>query len=153
MILVRFAHSWPLRRSEWMLALITLGIGVVYAFDMPLFDLPNYATMKRMMPQTWWAAVALVVGSARLGALYINGAWRPSPHFRAAGSFLSCLLWLTLFLGAVSAPIYGVTVIIWPVFLLFDATSFLDAVRDARVSDDKARLLKRGGVGNAAGGD
>jgi hypothetical protein len=142
MILVRFSETWPYRRAEWLLAVVTLSIGIVYAFDSPLFELPNYATMRRVMPQSWWATWALLVGVVRLAALYINGAWRPSPHFRAAGSFLSCFLWGTLFLGAASAPFYGVTVAIWPWFLLFDAFAFLDSLKDARIADDKARRAK-----------
>lgn len=152
MILVRFTKTWPYRRSEWMLALITLGIGIVYAFDLPLFELPNYAVMRRIMAQHWWAAAALLVGFVRVTALYINGAWRPSPHFRAVGSFLSCFLWASLFLAAASAPFYGVTVAIWPVFMLFDSFAVLDAVRDARFADDKARLQKRAGAYSHAAG-
>ncbi len=143
MILVRFTKTWPYRRAEWLLALVTLSIGIIYALDWPIFDLPNYATMRAIAPQWMWATFALFVGFVRLTALYINGAWRPSPHFRAAGSFLSCFLWLTLFLGAASAPFYGVTVSIWPWFLLFDAFAVLDAMRDARIADDKARLKRR----------
>lgn len=126
-----------------MLAVITLCIGIVYVFNDPLFAQPHYATMVRVMPQHWWAAWALTVGAVRVAALYINGAWRPSPHFRAVGSFLTCFLWLTLFLGAASAPIYAVTVAIWPVFFLFDSFAVLDAMKDARIADDKARHQKR----------
>jgi hypothetical protein len=143
MIIVRFSETWPYRRAEWLLALTTLSIGFVYAFASPLFGLPNYATMREIMPQSAWATCALTVGSIRLAALYINGAWRPSPHFRALGSFLSCFLWLSLFLGAASAPFFGVTVAIWPWFLLFDAFAVLDATKDARIADDKARLTRR----------
>jgi hypothetical protein len=146
MILVRLSTTWPYRRSEWMLALITLAVGIVWGVNAPLFEQPNYTTMRRVMDREAWAAWALVVGAVRLTALYINGAWRPSPHFRALGSFLTCFLWMSLFLGAASAEVVAVTVGIWPIFFLFDAFAVLDAAKDARIADDKARREKRAGA-------
>jgi hypothetical protein len=135
MITIRLAKHWRIRRSEWLLALCTTALGVVYLLSPHLFDEPKwFTTMRSIMPQLWWGWLALGVGSMRLTVLFINGAWRASPHLRCVGAQVSCALWMTLFVSTISSEAIVQSVGFWALFFVFDAFSAIDAAEsgDAR---------------------
>lgn len=149
MIHVRLSSHWRARRSEWLLALCTVALGIVYLNVRGLFEPRYFATMLSIMSQRAWGIVAVCVGSLRLTLLLINGAWRASPHGRALGAQLSCGLWLVLFLSAITAEKTVQSVGFWLLFFVFDALSAIDAAGDARMADEKARAV-RSVTGNAS---
>jgi hypothetical protein len=145
MITIRLAKHWRIRRSEWLLALCTTALGVVYLLSPHLFDEPKwFTTMRSIMPQLWWGWLALGVGSMRLTVLFINGAWRASPHLRCVGAQVSCALWMTLFVSTISSEAIVQSVGFWALFFVFDAFSAIDAAGDARIEDEKARAARLG---------
>lgn len=139
MIQIRLSKHWRVRRSEWLLSLCTLVLGLVYLATPGLFTPQYFSTMLTIMRQESWGWAAVAVGAARLVMLLINGTWRASPHLRALGAQLSCFLWITLFVTAISAPALVQSVGFWLVFFIFDAFSAVDAAGDARLADEKAR--------------
>jgi len=143
MITVRFYHTWPLRRAEWMLALVLVGVGIVFALEDDLRRELGFATIMTTLPQWVWATWALSVGLLRLVMLYINGAWRASPHLRAIGAFLACFIWTALMFRALANEVFVPSAAIWPVFLMFDSFAAYDAARDARGADDKAKSSRQ----------
>lgn len=151
MIHVRLSAHWRIRRSEWLLSLCTLALGLVYLTVPALFEPRFFSTMLAIMPQRAWGVLAAVVGALRLVMLLINGAWRASPHLRCLGAQLSCGLWMVLFVSAISASALVQSVGFWLLFFCFDAFSAVDAAGDARMADERARS-SRGAAGTADAG-
>jgi hypothetical protein len=150
MIRVRISSHWRVRRTEWLLALCTCVLGLVYLSVPGLFEPRYFSTMLELMPQRAWGATAAALGIFRLTLLLINGAWRASPHGRALGAQLSCALWMMLFVSALSAERTVQSVGFWLLFFVFDAFSAVDAAGDARMADEKARAARQvAGTGNA----
>lgn len=144
MILLRLQEHWRIRRSEWLLSLAVLSLGLAWGAHPAMFDLPTFSAMRAWLKPQGWATLAIAVGLVRVAVLYVNGFWRASPHFRAAGAFLSGFVWTSLFLATLASDALGVGVAIWPLFFFFDALSAIDAASDARVSDLKAKQKKVG---------
>lgn len=142
MIKVSLGDHWRIRRSEWMLSLCTLSLGLVW-LTRPGLMLPQYfALMLSLWAQDAWGQVAAALGLFRLAMLLINGAWRASPHLRILGALASIALWLALLLNALAASAPVQSVGFWAIFFGFDMFSIIDAAGDARMADEKARENK-----------
>lgn len=148
---VRFTETWPARRVEWLLAICLFGVGIVYAFDDQLFRQPLYAAHSKIMPREVWAICAIIISFVRLCFLWVNGAWRRSPHLRAGGAFFSALFWFELTLAVLQSPIVGATVIVWPVFFCFDVHVALAAIAEAARVDVRYKAAGAAASDRAAG--
>ena len=145
MMIVKLTKTFPIRVTEWLLAGIMLSWSIVcWNLTPELWSAPLYSGLARLAAQNTWAFFAFWIAVIRLAALTINGAWRPSPHLRAAGAFLSCFMWLQIALGIFASPITTTGVAIYPWLLLADIYNVFRASHDARQSDDRARAAHRG---------
>lgn len=127
-------QSWPVRKSEWVLALMTFGLWFVFSLNDDLFsDSVAYAGLARWASQTVWAWMFFVVGLSRLIVLFINGAYWRSPHWRAALAFLNCFAWYQLAVG-LSANM-GIGLIVFPGILVLDVLNFRQAFLEAAASE------------------
>jgi hypothetical protein len=142
MIVIRLGKHFRIRRSEWLLAGCTFALGFVYLVRPGLFDPKWFTTMRLIMSQQAWGWLALLVGMMRLTVLFINGAWRASPHLRCLGAQISCALWMTLFASSISSEAIVQSTGFWVLFFVFDAFSAIDAAGDARLEDEKARATR-----------
>jgi hypothetical protein len=142
MIRIKLSSHWRVRRSEWLLALCTFSLGIVYLNAPGLFEPRFFATMLAIGSQHDWGVFAAIVGAGRLTMLLINGAWRASPHLRVLGAQASCLFWAMLFVSAISAERVMQSVGFWFLFFVFDAFSAVDAAGDARMADERARAAR-----------
>lgn len=145
MMIVKLTKTFPIRVTEWLLA------GIMFSWSIACWNLaptdwasPLYSGLSRLAAQNTWAFLAFWIGVARLVALTINGAWRPSPHLRAAGAFLACFMWLQISLGMMIADVRATGVAIYPWLLLADIYNVFRASHDARLSDDRARAARVG---------
>lgn len=143
-VLARFRETYPLRRSEWLLAFAMLGMGITYIANPTLFDRPYFTTMERVAPQWAWAWGFVVIGAARLFALIRNGGWRRSPHLRAAGAALAAMGWFQLALAAIQNDFVGQTVWLWPLFFIADAQAAFTAISEAKVNDQRNEAARAG---------
>jgi hypothetical protein len=151
MMIVKLTKTFPIRVMEWLLAGIMLSWSIVCWNLRPDEWLnPSYAGLARFANQNTWAFYAFWLGTTRLAALTINGAWRPSPHLRAAGAFLACFMWLQITLGMLSADVRVMGMAIYPWLLLADIYNVFRASHDARLSDDRARAVHGRGVNEGA---
>jgi hypothetical protein len=90
----RFLLIFNDRGLEWFSALVMLAWGITLALPGDTLAGPQYAAFGRFgMTEESWAWVFGVVGSARIAALYINGAWPRSPHVRMIGSTFGAISW------------------------------------------------------------
>lgn len=151
MVIVKLTKSFPIRVMEWLLAGIMLSWSLVcWNLRPDEWHQPIFSGLAALADQNTWAFMAFWIGVIRLAALMINGAWRPSPHLRAAGAFLTCFMWLQLTLGLLGAEIRGVGIAIVPWLLLADIYNVFRASNDARLSDDRARAAQHAGaIGDA----
>lgn len=143
MVIVRLSQHFPVRVCEFLLASISISWGIV-AFNLSpeAWNQSAYIGLARIAEPRTWGVVLFVIGVLRLIALIRNGGWRPSPHLRAAGAFLSCFAWLQITLGIFSAPLANTGMAVYPWLLLADIYNVFRASHDARLSDERARQAR-----------
>lgn len=140
MIVVRFQQTFPLRVAEWAAAGILISMGVVLMLNPGIFTMVQHEAMRRLAPQPVWGFACFMIGLARFIALVINGAWRASPHIRAACAFLSCFVWLQFALGLAASAVVTTGLAVYPWLLLLDTYNVFRASADARLADERARM-------------
>lgn len=129
-------QTFAVRASEWALALMLLNWSIVLSASPDLFAAnSSYAPMASLMPQDTWVLVCFLAGAGRLIVLMINGAWRRTPHLRAAGAFVACFFWFQISLGFAQAEIWGTGMAVYPVLLALDAYNVIRAITDAAIVD------------------
>jgi hypothetical protein len=141
MMIVKLTKTFPVRVTEWLLA------GIMFSWSIACWNMspsdwgqPVFAGLARFGAQNTWAFFAFWIGAMRLASLTINGAWRPSPHLRAAGAFLACFMWLQISLGLFTSSVLSMGVAVYPWLLVADIYNVFRASHDARLSDDRARV-------------
>jgi hypothetical protein len=150
MLIVQFSDHFRFRRTEWMLSFAMVMIGSAYALIPDLFSSDYFTTMLAIMPQSYWAALVLSLGLMRVAMLTINGTWRASPAFRTIGAVFGSMLWMTLFVSAVSSERLVQSVGLWLLFCVFDTVAASDAAGDVRISREK-QLSERSIIGKGVG--
>ena len=123
-----------LRTISWIMSLNMVVFGLILLANPDAMSLPGrtviYADLLRIASEHSWGLICVAVGGFRLVALFINGTFPTfpwSPWMRALGSFLACLFWLQIELGAIQFGELILAVDIYAIFLLFDAVSLYTA--------------------------
>lgn len=122
------------RALEWGLAWIMLAIGLCLFLPYPTLDQPAFQPIREWGNDFFWGTVLTVLSMARIGALWRNGGWVPSPVIRAICSVLSSAVWTLFALGLTNA---FVLLPIFIGFVLADIYSTGRAASDARLSRDE----------------
>lgn len=104
MLILRFRETFRERCSEWVLASITLALGYALLSQPGMFSRPYFALLNDLAPQVTWGVICTATGMVRLGALILNGGFRPSPALRQIGAGASMMIWLALDIGSLSFP-------------------------------------------------
>lgn len=151
MIVLKLQDHFPMRVTDWLLAsiLCTWGIAALW-IDPTTWNQPIYSGLN-YFPREVWAAVGIIIGISRLIALFINGALRRTPHVRAVGAFLSCWVWWWLALGMLTAHQISFGIGVYPWLLIAEVYNVYRAASDARLSDNRAKMISNspGALGNA----
>lgn len=122
------------RSVEWMLAAMMLAWGIGLMLPGDTMSLPQYRMLGAIAPETVWAAWSISIGTVRIIALYVNGAWRRTPLIRAFGAILGIVWWLVLgFLFAAAAGNGPLPADLWwfAVFIGFEGYSVCRGARDS----------------------
>jgi hypothetical protein len=128
---IRLHETFPTRVVEWAIGVMLCGWGAILTLFPDVMQNVLFSVMVTWIPQAVWALIFLWTGLTRLAMLAINGAWRATPWFRAALSFVSLLLWGTVSLGlALSTPATGLAV--YPVLCALEGWNIYRAAGDAR---------------------
>lgn len=139
-MLISLHEHFPIRVSDWLLSVILFSWGLTVLFlDPAVWALPIYSGLDSLASQGTWASLAIALGAARLGALFVNGAVRRSPHLRAVGAFLAIFIWVQISLGSMTSEAAGAAVAIYPWLVFADMFNVYRAARDARQSDTAAK--------------
>lgn len=139
----RFADAFFPRLMEWQAAgvLFAGGLAMLLNDDLMTPGKPGYVLMLGIASQETWAYAASILGLLRLTVLFINGAWRKSPHARALAAFLSCSIWFAL--ATSFSAVAGWGLVLAGGMLVGDLLNIVRTMRDARVVDDAYRSRYR----------
>lgn len=146
----RMAETFPRRVCEWasaatvlMLGVALLGARIAGAFEAGLPDSEAYlAALARLLPLEVAGLGMVCLASVRLGALAINGAWRPTPHMRAVTASLSGLIYLQLLFGVVGAQGPLIALAVLPSLIGSELYVAFRAAGEARMADEAARMRR-----------
>lgn len=134
MIIASLRASLHAKPMEW----LTTGFLLVWAYTLltgDTFEGPSYRELARVAGQEVWGWACALGGTARLVILWINGAWRKSPHLRSAAAFLSCFFWFLLALGFAMAGTHSTGTGMYALILVADAFNSARASREAGYVD------------------
>lgn len=139
MMIVRLQSHFGLRVCDWLLACLTGSVGFALLNLPPdVWNQPSLVGLRQFASQGAWGGTLIVLGSARLIALVINGAMRRTPHVRGLGAFLTCFVWTELSLGLLAFGGWTIAIGIFPWLLIADLYNVYRAAQDARASDNRA---------------
>lgn len=138
----KLQDHFPLRICDWLISGILLSWGLAcLAAPSDVWELPINHELANLAPQFGWGTAATALGMIRLGALFVNGAMRRSPHLRAVGAFFSLFLWMQLTLAVLTGHLPALAAIIYPWLLIGDFYNVYRAAQDAKFSDSLAQAI------------
>jgi hypothetical protein len=125
------------RALEWGLSAVLVSSGAIMFDSYRTLDAPLFSQLRVWGDDYFWGTVFLVVGIARLAALYVNGSWVPSPWVRMITAVFSAIIWSLITLGLFAQNNAYLLLAIFPWFVLADIYSVGRAAADARLSRDE----------------
>lgn len=105
-------ERYPTRTVEHMLAWMIVVWSTAVAYPGEILVGPQYQYLLLIAPEWAWGVGGILIGLARIVALYLNGNWRRSPWLRWAGAMagltwwtaMSSLYWLGIKNGGADFP-------------------------------------------------
>lgn len=134
MIFLHFQRTFPTRVTEWLLGAVLFSWGWMLLRPEETFAGPGYVGLARLASEEVWGWSCLLIGSARLVVLAVNGMWIPSYRVRSLAAFLSCFFWLQISLGFAASGLPSTALCVYPWFLLADIYCVYRAARDYQMA-------------------
>lgn len=142
MITVRFKDTFRERLPEWISSLAMLCWGIIVISEPPEVWAQGYFNvLATYASQQVWGTVTILLGSLRLIALGINGAWRPTGHIRAFGALAGVLVWTSIIFGYVGLDWNPPAFATKGAMIAIDMAALWFAAGDAKLADIKAKGL------------
>lgn len=103
-------NHFPIRKSEWGMALAAFGMALVLRFQPDMFENgKSFTTMAQWADETTWGLFAVIIAIIRFIALGVNGTFQGfgySPHLRLFASVAGLLFWSQFVLGVLIAAYF-----------------------------------------------
>lgn len=134
------ADKFQRRVFEWFGASVAAALGFFSATGVEFY---SWQLMSRVSGATAWTVILLMIGVVRLGALYINGRWRPTYHIRTFTSVVSAIAWFEMMLAAMGAsggPFRLEGSVVFLAMVIAEAFVASIAAAEARVADEAAKI-------------
>lgn len=139
MIKLHFKNTFRERLPEWISALALIVWGLLVLSEVPeLWNKQYFSVLSRIATQNTWGLTAVIIGIIRLIALGINGAWRPTAHFRAIGAVLGATLWSTVLISYTALDWNPPSMALKGAMIVLDIAAIWYAAGDAKLADLKA---------------
>lgn len=135
----------PRRLLEWVSAFTMMSWGVI--LSTPLAELDREVVRDLVgngIPGL--AIMCSLIGFLRVGALIINGSWRPTPHARAVGAAVSAVFYSQLIVSMMEAGGPSAGLAVYPALLAGEIYVTFRASREASINDARARRQVHGSV-------
>lgn len=122
------------RFAEWFNAGILFSWGAYVILHPGMMTDPRVSALwqglLRVAAQETWGMLALIVGFARMAALYVNGSHRRTPMVRLIASFFSAFILTQIVVGLFNGDGPNTGRIIYPALILADIYSAFRASAD-----------------------
>ncbi|MCZ4501020.1 MAG: hypothetical protein JWQ74_3575 [Marmoricola sp.] len=134
---IRIQHRFGPRMTEWMLAAIAAGWGVIMLLPARTFDQPSYRGFRVIFgSEGGIGAVMLLVGLACIGGLIVNGARKKvTPWIRVSSAGIRWMIWIGMFFAHAIGGIIGAWAIFYPVFAAVELVNIYRAAHDVGESN------------------
>jgi hypothetical protein len=142
-MIIQRLHEFPDRAIEWLLGFMLLSWGVILAGNPDIFQTSKlYAGWQSILGDEFvWGWAAICCGLARLGALFVNGAWSRTPVVRVITSFASMFLWFWVVVGMLRVEV-STGLGIYPWLMFGEAFSVYRASGDAFEAHYRRRMMR-----------
>lgn len=141
MLIYDLKKHFPPRAVEWLISGLLLSWGISVLMQPGMFESnPAFHYMTMIGGQIHWGLCALIVGSARGVALFVNGAWRRTPIIRIFAAFISAFIWTQILIGLLHSPIPTTALAFFPWFIAADFYSVFRAGADVVVASRNRAL-------------
>jgi len=113
--------------------MILVALGLYLILNPGLFDdasMGAWSGLKTVAAQPTWGLILLVMGLARIVALYINGRHRRTPVVRLVASFFSAFVITQISLGMWNSGVPSTDLVVYPILVLADVYSAFRASAD-----------------------
>lgn len=139
-VLLSVQQHFQVRIAEWLMAAITFSWGVhLLCYTDVYLTNPIFSDIRDWIGQQVLGFLCLGLGSFRAILLIINGAWRRSPHLRAAFAGVTAFFWLEMCFGLYHSSKHPILLptIAW--FILLEIWSVFRAESDAKLASEATR--------------
>lgn len=127
----RFRRNLPHKFTEWISALVVLGIGMLWLIFPENFRRPDMLVFLDIMPAKSWTGICLIVGIYRIVSIAFNGEMPLAGGLmRFAGALIGCTLF-GAFLGRSLASSEGLLTIGTALYAGYIAIDLRNAVVSA----------------------
>ncbi len=127
------------RMVEWVLSSGLVALGAVFLLNADILNGLGYEPLKALGTQIFWGLLCITIGGLRLGALTINGLWRPTAHLRAIGAALGTTIWGSLLtVSILYVELFSPRSVMYTMLLVFEFISLWFSARDAKLADSIA---------------
>jgi hypothetical protein len=130
----RFRRNLPHKFSEWICAMVILGIGMIWLMFPENFRRPDMLVFLDIMQPKSWTGICIVVGVYRIVSIAFNGEFVVAGGLmRFAGALIGCTVF-GAFLGrswAASDGLLTLGTVIYAGYIVMDLRNALVSAADA----------------------
>ncbi len=129
---IRIQHRFGPRMMEWFMAFHTTLFGLVLVMVPDIFDQPSWAGFRSLgVTEAMLGWLMLVLGSARIGGLVVNGARKHvTPLIRQVSAAIGCMIWFGIVYGFASSGVVSTWLAIYPLFGIGELVNIHRAAHD-----------------------
>jgi hypothetical protein len=152
MIIRSLRSYWPVRKIEWIMAGFLASWGMYILLHPAIFYSPAtakaYAGLAYLSsglhpnPAFVWGSAALLIGSLRGLALFINGAYTRTPLIRLMTSFASMFIVTQIVIGLWQSGVSNPGLIAYSWFVIADLTAAHMSAIDVALAEKRRHELK-----------
>ena len=141
MIIVEMRKHFEQRAIEWWSAGAMASWGFMVLLFPNMFILnPACHALLTFAPQNVWGLAAMIAGSVRLVALFINGMWYRTPAIRWLTTMVSIFIWFCITAAFVSSPIINMGIAVYGWHIFADMYSAYRSAMDYIEAEAQSRL-------------
>lgn len=148
LIVVQLVHHFQVRRFEWFMALVFIGVGQALGHPSDTFGLArSYDVLAAWASEPTWASLLIGTGIARVVVLFVNGVMlRRAAEIRTAFGIWSFSVCAMMGMGFYEAPVEAsIAAPIFALMALFELSNIWTASLDAydrRMERRHARIAR-----------